>query len=344
MERLKIYWEKDWLPAGKKQVIMLYPFLGEVPLAPGDPDIGRFDDYIAKGKEFFEQADTLKDCDMAVLPFEYAIDRESIYAANLAAGEAQKHHKKIVVFYNSDFTSEISIPNSIIFRTSFFKSSKKQNEFAFPGWSVDFQKYVSSDARILTKKEKPEISYCGYIDALQEPVIGVKQKIKNVFKGAEKDMYRIGPLVRGKAVRVLNSDKNIKTNFLIRDGFWAQGIADKNEAREEYARNMLGSPYALVARGAGNFSYRLYEVMSCGRIPVFINTDCVLPFENFIDWEKYMIRVEEKEIAQIGKKISEFHENISEKDFSDLQLQIRKMYEEWLSPVGFFKNLYRLAN
>jgi hypothetical protein len=342
--RLKIYSDKSWLPAGKKHVIMLYPFWGDIPLPADDPDFGRFDEYMQCGKEIFEMTNELSSCNIAILPFEYAFDEESKAFAEKANVAAKEKGKKLLVFYNSDDPSPINLDNSIILRTSFLSSARKQNEFAFPGWSVDFIKqYSGGKLNILRKQTYPEVSYCGYVDSTEESTLGIKARFRRLFVKPAEDFFAKGAAVRGKAVRRLQHDKNVKYNFIIRQGFWAEGLADKKAARKQYAENMLQSPYALVARGAGNFSYRLYEVMSCGRIPLFINTDCVLPYENFIDWKKSCVWVEEKDIEQVSSVLARFHHSISEEEFEILQNNNRKIYEEWLSPTGFFKNLKRLA-
>ena len=74
------------------------------------------------------------------------------------------------------------------------------------------------------------------------------------------------------------------TNIVLRPSFYggaAGGDPDAQlQARTGYVENLVASDYVLCARGAGNFSYRLYETLSCGRIPVFVDTDCVLPHED----------------------------------------------------------------
>jgi len=49
-------------------------------------------------------------------------------------------------------------------------------------------------------------------------------------------------------------------------------------------------------------SYRLYEALCCGRIPVFIDTDCVLPYDFMIDWKKYFVWVDQSELPLIAEK------------------------------------------
>lgn len=67
----------------------------------------------------------------------------------------------------------------------------------------------------------------------------------------------------------------------------------------------MGSDYVLCARG-GDFSYRLYETLSYGRIPVFVDTDCVLPYDSEIKWKDYCVWVDEKEVNRIGERSRSF--------------------------------------
>ena len=98
------------------------------------------------------------------------------------------------------------------------------------------------------------------------------------------------------------------------------------KARQEYVQNMIESDYILCARGAGNFSYRLYETLSCGRIPVFIDTDCVLPYNFAIEWKKYCVWVNEGELSHIAEKVAEFHSRLSPQEFLDLQSACRRLW------------------
>ncbi|PAX54858.1 exostosin, partial [Brunnivagina elsteri CCALA 953] len=44
---------------------------------------------------------------------------------------------------------------------------------------------------------------------------------------------------------------------------------------------------------------------------------------------------------KIEQKIIEFHERISPSEFVELQYKCRKLWQEKLSPEGFFSNFYR---
>lgn len=78
-----------------------------------------------------------------------------------------------------------------------------------------------------------------------------------------------------------------------------------------------------------------------GRIPVFVNTDCLLPFEDKIDWKQHVVWVEWKERKHIAAKVAQFHSNLKAQEFEQLQQDNRRLWKETLSVnamLGFIKN------
>ena len=341
--KLKVYTTRDWLLAGKVHTIMLYPFWGDIPLADQDPDKGRFDEWIKEGKNILQLCDTMQESDVFLLPYEFSFEKEYLDHTQALSRLAHDKGKKLLIFYNNDNADPIPVNNAIIFRTSLYASHKLPGVYAWPGWSVDFRKEYGQDRKLHEVQPVPDISYCGYVDYLKFSgylkEAGWKKAWRGVFNTvtANED----GTRLRGKAVRALLKAKGVKTHFLIRNGFWAGGVSDKKEARRSYAENMFSATYVLVVRGAGNFSYRLYEALSCGCIPVIINTDCMLPFEEFIAWDKQCLRVDYKEVDRIEEYLTAFHTKLGKDGVLTLQEQSRKLYEEWISPSGFFSNIYR---
>lgn len=81
--------------------------------------------------------------------------------------------------------------------------------------------------------------------------------------------------------------------------------------------------------------------MMCGRIPLLVDTDCVLPYDFIIDWGKLFPIVKKADILHIGDLLLEFHHSFSGNQFAERQQEIRKMWEDWISPKGFFSNLHK---
>jgi len=140
----------------------------------------------------------------------------------------------------------------------------------------------------------------------------------------------------------------VESNFVFRDAWFdgalEGGRVDRSRllsSRRQFVENLFGSDYVLCTRGGGNYSIRFYEALSAGRIPVFVNTDCVLPFGEWIDWKQHCVWVERGDIARAAERVAEFHEALSPGEFKERQRACRRLWEEWLSPGGFFKNLRR---
>lgn len=311
---------------------MLYPFFGTNDLTADDPDFGRFDEYMENASSLFEMS-SKEEADLFVLPFDFSFDDEVSLIIQRFLNEARQFGKKTLIFYNADDDRPIQLQDAIIFRTSFYLSKRAINEYAFPGWSVDFLKKYSG-GKLLPRRfdSKPSVGYCGYVDFIQ---LSLKDRLKRLIGKSNAHPWE---KLRGRAVRKILADQKLRSEIVIRNGFWASGMEDKFRARQEYAENMIASDYAICCRGGGNFSYRQYEAMSLGRIPVFINTDNVLPWMEEIPWKKIMVWVETTDVDQVSQRILAFHGE-HQHDFESLQSQIRSWYESHLSPLGFFTQL-----
>jgi hypothetical protein len=91
-------------------------------------------------------------------------------------------------------------------------------------------------------------------------------------------------------------------------------------------------------RGAGNFSYRFFETMMMGRIPIIIDSDQVFPFEDILNYDDFSIRVSDSEIGNISNIINNWMMNKSDKDLENIQRNNRQIWIDYLSPIGWIKN------
>jgi hypothetical protein len=120
---------------------------------------------------------------------------------------------------------------------------------------------------------------------------------------------------------------------------WEKSSPKKSQ--EEYFANIENNLYTLCIRGGGNFSFRLSETFMMGRIPVLIDTDCLLPFDHIIPYQKntvYVTKENSDNFNQIDKVIREFHNSHSEQELLDIQKQNRKIWENYFTVTGAFYN------
>jgi hypothetical protein len=322
--------------------VILVPFWGTYAETPNDADKGRFDRYEKVGGSFLSLA-SLPECDVAVFPqnWESAGDQAPELAERFVAA-SREAGKTPVVFHGADPTDPLPV-DATVFRTSLLRSRRGRSEFALPAWSDDFRvRYFDSDLPQRPKRARPVVGFCGNRMAARSWRGTIRQSLG--IAGTE--MWR-GLLVnhpRTAALRALHHDRRIEENFILRRTFWAGALGDSSslmEARREYVQNMLESDYVLCARGIGNFSYRLYETLSMGRIPIFVDTDCVLPLDFEIDWRDYCVWVDVDEIDRIGDRVLEFHESLDDAEFEERQRACRRLWEAHISPEGFFASFHR---
>jgi len=253
---------------------------------------------------YIEYVSDIKKCDIVCLPFKYNPQNSQINKIN---NFVKQYNKKLFIFYNDDDDTLFNLDdNMILFRTSFYKSKKLSNEYALPTISPDYftGKYIEDPLL--------SIGYCGHA------MHNRKEIILNLYKS------------------------DIKCNFILRKGFWAPGI-DKLTARNQYFGNMETNIFIFCHRGAGNFSYRFYETLMMGRIPILFNTDCVLPFDNIINYQKHCLIIEQKDY-KIAPQIIIDYFNKNKDNLLNIQKNNRKLWEEYLSPLGFIKTLSKNIN
>lgn len=357
--KLKFFSDQRYIPDGMNGDTIFAPFWREVQKDNEYAWKNKIHDhYIEVGRSFFEMT-SLEEADLAVLPIGWheirgrtLMGRQNKVAKTLALQFAEKVEqagKPLVVFFigpRSD--EEIPIKDAIIFRGSLYRSKKRNNEFSYPLWTEDLIKhYFNDQLPVRQKQAKPVVGFCGFV---QKEKLSTKLKslTYKVLMGVRYGEIKISPYeghsLRYKALHYLSANSKVETNFTDRNNYIFLSNQDKElkqKVRLEFVQNIVDSDYTVCCRGSANCSYRLFETLCCGRIPVFIDTDCVLPYDFVIDWKKYCVWVDEKELSQIAEKVAEFHDKISPQEFVDLQHECRKLWKEWLSSEGFFANFYR---
>ena len=257
---------------------------------------------------------------------------------------AERHRKKIIIFTHTDFDDDIPVANSIIFRTSQYRYKKKPNEIIMPAYVED----LAGERPVLFrhKSNKPVIGFCGWA--------GFKnfgQKIRFYLKffclelirfpwGYIRVVRRKGLWFRRKVLEILKNSSLVSTNFIIRKSFSSHSAtieAPPEQARREYIDNILNSDFVLAVKGDGNFSLRFYEALSLGRIPLLVDTDCVLPLEDKINYNDFAVFIPWRDIDKIDVILREFYDKLSPDKFLEMQRKAREAFKNYLRIDAFFK-------
>ena len=250
---------------GGQDIFLVVPLLSESlyyeHLVPGlcNHNESLYTKMFYSGQNCISYTDNLESCDFSIVPFKFKKDDTRV--KNICEA-AKKYRKTVIAFFTDDDVENYVLPeNLFLYRTSVNKSSRRINERVMPALHPDhFFGFIDY---------KNSISFCGQLTELRNRVL---QKIN--YTG-------------------------IDTDFIIRRGFWAPEVGSKIKARKQYYENLLNNRYALCIRGEGNFSFRFYEALCFGRIPILLDTDTSLPFSELIDWKKHIIFIKEERLSDL---------------------------------------------
>ncbi len=213
---------------------------------------------------------------------------------------SERYQKQMVVWHNGDLQPVVRFKKTIVFLPGIVESQMKDNLKPCPAFVKDPLE-TRGDGNIICreKKDKAVVGFCGYaaVNALKT-VWGVGGSLKSkVIEGLGTGDYQSSPLIpatllRAKAIKLLSASSQIVCRFVIRDKYRVghagnEALPPKSIIAQEFVNNIVDTDYTLCIRGYVNWSYRFYETLACGRIPVFVNTECKLPFDDSIDWKKY---------------------------------------------------------
>ena len=303
----------------------------------------------------YELANSPENSDYCALPFMWNdyVDNGKLGLAKEIKDKAEKAGKKLIIFSSGDSTANIPFKDSIIIQSSCYQSRDGINGIqilSIPSFIEDYiQLYCNGVENYRQKKQIPVVGFCGQgrgslFDYVRRHMIISIKKLAFRTHITKWEPPVIEPtLFRKRVLQRVRANSGIESNFLVRSKYRAGYRIKKKDpfhiSRLEFVKNILESDYTVCMRGGGNFSVRFYETLALGRIPIFINSDCVLPFDKIMNYKDYMIWVEQDELSYLPEKIIDFHRSLSDSQFTELQKACRSLWKEYFTKNGFFKHL-----
>ena len=347
--RIRVYTEKDH--ADKQYWVnhLVHPIRAY--WGDGTPEWNQWKDDFEYFKRLFSLTDKIDESDVVFLPMtlNYYAKNKKLDLVNDLAERAKNCHKTTFVWIDGDHRARFDHSNCIFLKYFGYQSESRKNEFILPG---DLKQdlvhtFLDGKLKIKEKEEKPSIGFDGIATY---PQLKLAMTIgKNIFQKLKYELFRtpfegdpVLPLLlrRKRILYQLQCTDNITANFTIRNSFAPGTIGGQGMARQEFINNILKNDYTFCYRGAANYSLRFYETLCLGRIPLFINTDCKLPFEDQIDWRDICIWIEESELNSIGDIILNFHNSMTTSQFIEKQAYCRELWLQYFSNEGFYHQFH----
>jgi len=297
----------------------------------------------------------LEHCDVAVVPMDWTHirgghswhatpDKGILLRVMEFARVASIANKPIVVFFCGERSHEpIAIDDAFVFRCSMYRSSKTERDFSIPQVLLPDIRSEFKDRKFSprVKAAHPTVGFCGFARRVTSTerlkTVAYKLYTKATLGFADVSQYK-GLELRYKCIKVLQGSHQVKSNFLLRSNsvYLGKNLNDRSIARtrSEFVDTLIGNDYQLCVRGSANYSHRLWETLCTGRIPIFLDSDCVLPFEQHINWPDFLLNCDVRDLDKLPDLIVDFHDSCSDEDFMSRQRRCREVWEKVATPCG----------
>lgn len=113
-------------------------------------------------------------------------------------------------------------------------------------------------------------------------------------------------------------------------------IVNKNEFLT-FIDLTLDSKFCLCPRGYGQSSFRMYEAMQLGSIPVYISDTPYLPFSDELNYEDFCVILSEKDLSNIG----EILENYSDDKIEMMTIKMKEVWNKYFSLEGMYQQIIK---
>ncbi len=111
-----------------------------------------------------------------------------------------------------------------------------------------------------------------------------------------------------------------KKDYKIITKEWSYQISDKQ--KNLFIITTKRSKYTLCPRGYGPTSWRLYEAMQLGSVPVYIYDEPYLPYKANIDWQKICVMIHINDIQNIDEILKSIPDHV----YNEMITNIQKIY------------------
>jgi len=126
-----------------------------------------------------------------------------------------------------------------------------------------------------------------------------------------------------------------KEGYEISAGNWSTTVPMDNF--KKFLDITCSSKFGLAPRGYGKSSFRMYEILQLGTVPVYISDVHYLPWSDELDWNDFCVPVNEDEIEDIDTILK----SISDVEYNNLLENGKKVYEEYFTLEGMFKKIIK---
>ena len=140
--------------------------------------------------------------------------------------------------------------------------------------------------------------------------------------------------IRNQALESLSK----KEGYLINAFHWRPDVTQ--DQQKLFIDVTARSRFTLCPRGYGATSYRLYEAMQLGSIPVYISDKHMLPWSDEIDWNSICVGYESQSDGNYDI-LDHFLKNLTESDVRKMQQKIKEIYSLYFTIPAVYNQIIK---
>lgn len=161
------------------------------------------------------------------------------------------------------------------------------------------------------KKFEEKTIFCSFIGSMTSNNVqpNVRMRMKQEFEGNPKFQMRIGN--------------------------WTNNVQKGNQ--DDFVKTTLNSKFALAPRGYGRSSFRFFEILQLGTIPIYVwNDRNWLPFQDVISYSKFSIVLHVSQMGVLEEKLN----TITQEKYEQM-LQEYEEIKHYFTLEGMSEEIYR---
>jgi hypothetical protein len=122
--------------------------------------------------------------------------------------------------------------------------------------------------------------------------------------------------------------------------YYYEIVKDLSVSKELYIQKSIESKFCLAPRGFGRSSFRFFEILKLGSVPVYIwDDENWLPFKDKVDYSKLCVSINIKDLEQLDSILR----NITKEQYEDMVFYYKKV-ENLFTYEGMSKEIINTIN
>lgn len=301
-------------------------------------------------KPWFQITSDPSDADWIMIPYLLSslIDGEGKNVIQSHSFIARKYEKPLVIVSDSDLVYDPGVSDILILSPGPYASLG--NQLALPAILKEdpVKKFYQGKFTPITEFTDISLGFCGQAtenllktakDALN--LLILRRQIKQKRSPYLYIPFFLAAYERAKFLKFLQKKSKFKTDFLLRQKYkaGANTLNEKAQVEKEFFENISNNLFTVCLRGFGNYSVRFFQTLAMGRIPILIETDGLLPFEDKLPYDDLIVRVPYSDRYAIDEYITDFLKGKSKEELIEIQTECRRLWVSTMNLEGMFREL-----